>query len=628
MNSNPSKDKFTQFIEKIRIVLNQRSLEGFTDLFSSFSEFERYYFSRDNRNKQKGIYLTQNPITEFLIKRIIIRYLKEYFLGNDSFPPNLENFEDITTLDFDVKHVICERLLALRVIDPACGTGVFLLDYIKILHQLIQTTYNETDLPEKILKVIKNLYGFDINESAILLSVLNCLKWFNSLNYDLKEYLISFKSNFRVVNSINDDAITTKFDLIIGNPPYGNILSAEYKQILKQNNIISSDIYCIFLLKALEWSKGLIAFVTPKSFLIRQSYIRFRDLLLTKANLIEVVDIGPNIFPLATNEVQILIFEPKNNRIKNLEVFKFPRTRIITYKNQVYDTLKICYNKFCKYNQKAKKVYAYTTEDRCPFCKKATFSMNRIRIKSNLRKLALIEKIESQGNLNYLNIVDFPHLIRGEEDKGLKAVRAQLNKSGGDCYFLNAKKHFSYYFYNKKKSFDLNSITPEKLKGSNYEYYTKPKLLIKHNSIIPEAAYSEEKVCFTSSIYSLIEKTPIELKFLCSIINSSVTQFYCVYGINNQMNTTINLNQYMIRHLPIVEIERSGKRELAKEVDLISTALRKASGIVNQPVKRSYKAMEDIIFEYFNITNEEKKEIIEDLQNRINFTKEIYRESN
>ncbi len=628
MNSNPSKDKFTQFIEKIRIVLNQRSLEGFTDLFSSFSEFERYYFSRDNRNKQKGIYLTQNPITEFLIKRIIIRYLKEYFLGNDSFPPNLENFEDITTLDFDVKHVICERLLALRVIDPACGTGVFLLDYIKILHQLIQTTYNETDLPEKILKVIKNLYGFDINESAILLSVLNCLKWFNSLNYDLKEYLISFKSNFRVVNSINDDAITTKFDLIIGNPPYGNILSAEYKQILKQNNIISSDIYCIFLLKALEWSKGLIAFVTPKSFLLRQSYIRFRDLLLTKANLIEVVDIGPNIFPLATNEVQILIFEPKNNRIKNLEVFKFPRTRIITYKNQVYDTLKICYNKFCKYNQKAKKVYAYTTEDRCPFCKKATFSMNRIRIKSNLRKLALIEKIESQGNLNYLNIVDFPHLIRGEEDKGLKAVRAQLNKSGGDCYFLNAKKHFSYYFYNKKKSFDLNSITPEKLKGSNYEYYTKPKLLIKHNSIIPEAAYSEEKVCFTSSIYSLIEKTPIELKFLCSIINSSVTQFYCVYGINNQMNTTINLNQYMIRHLPIVEIERSGKRELAKEVDLISTALRKASGIVNQPVKRSYKAMEDIIFEYFNITNEEKKEIIEDLQNRINFTKEIYRESN
>ena len=49
------------------------------------------------------------------------------------------------------------------------------------------------------------------------------------------------------------------------------------------------------------------------------------------------------------------------------------------------------------------------------------------------------------GNLNYLNIKDFPMLIRGEEDKGLKQVKKLLQTSNrGSCAFINAKGDFKY----------------------------------------------------------------------------------------------------------------------------------------------------------------------------------------
>ena len=99
-----------------------------------------------------------------------------------------------------------------------------------------------------------------------------------------------------------------------------------------------------------------------------------------------------------------------------------------------------------------------------------------------------MEKIEKNGNLNYLNPKEFPKMIRGEEDKGLKKVKKKIINDGSrSCYFINAKDDFKYYFFYKRKSLNLEEINAKILKGNNYEYYILPKLLIKHNNIVPEA---------------------------------------------------------------------------------------------------------------------------------------------
>ncbi|HEC40214.1 MAG TPA: hypothetical protein ENI29_18390, partial [bacterium] len=142
-----------------------------------------------------------------------------------------------------------------------------------------------------------------------------------------------------------------------------------------------------------------------------------------------------------------------------------------------------------------------------------------------------------------------------------------------------------------------------------YEFYVGPKMLIKHNNIFPEAIYTEENVCFTSSIYSLLHNDINELKYLCSVLNSKLIKFYCTYAINNQKDTTINLNQYMIRHLPIVKIDNQIKMDLAKIVDIINNSYKKGK-IHEAKIHKLRERVDNLIFELYLINKEEKKIIL------------------
>ncbi|MFX0037674.1 MAG: TaqI-like C-terminal specificity domain-containing protein, partial [Candidatus Hermodarchaeota archaeon] len=152
----------------------------------------------------------------------------------------------------------------------------------------------------------------------------------------------------------------------------------------------------------------------------------------------------------------------------------------------------------------------------------------------------------------------------------------------------------------------------------------KPKLLIKHNNIIPEAIYSEENVCFTSSIYSLIHDDVAELKYLCAILNSILIQFYCIYAINNQKDTTINLNQYMIRHLPIVKSNGKIKNIIIKKVNEIYNLLYMNKGFINKDIYQIIRQIDDIIFNLYSIKKIERDLIISKTIAQINYFRTIY----
>ncbi|TFF86037.1 MAG: hypothetical protein EU517_01005, partial [Promethearchaeota archaeon] len=330
--------------------------------------------------------------------------------------------------------------------------------------------------------------------------------------------------------------------------------------------------------------------------------------------LLKIYDIGPNIFKAATNEVHILLYEKKNGRPKDLEVYSNTGLKMLTYNDQKFDKLKMCKNSKCPLNDKLKKIHVYTLQSECPYCSFKTERLNRIRIKINASMLNLVNKIDQNGNLNYININDFPKLIRGEEDKGLKAVKRLLkNHTRESCVFINAKSDLTYYRYQKNKSFDIKKIPPEKMKGNDYEYYLKPKLLIKHNTTYPVSVYTEERVCFTSSIYSLLHDSKIELKFLCALLNSTLIKFYCIFGINNQVNTTINLNQYMIRHLPVIAANDDTKEKLATKVDSINSFYKQLKDKTHR-IATLKEEIDTIIFQLYSISEEEKMLVFKNIQ--------------
>lgn len=622
-------EDFQKFKEFIIIFDNSIKTDDFHQLkklIPLIDEFEEKFLNSYHKRKKEGTFYTDKEISNFIVSETLVHLINKKFNNNDLISKKIKNINDIYKFDIRSKEKLIKLLFTLKICDPACGSGEFLLSSAKIIFNIIKKLNANTIAANVKNQILNNLYGYDINEYAVKLCILKLLKWYKE-NFDErgKKIVSILKSNIVLNNSLINSNFP-EFDIIIGNPPYGNILNQTDKDILKKGNIFYKDIYCAFLLKALEWSKEVIGFLVPKSFLLRQSYINFRQKFLSKVNILKIYDIGSKMFKTATNEVQIVLYENnKTYKKKDLKVYNYPKTKIITYPNQFVDSLRICFNLNCPLILQSKKLYVYTFANKCPFCGSDTVEMNRIRIKPNEEIYNLIEKIEKVGDLNYLNPVDFPKMIRGEEEKGLKLVKSNLKKdTNGSCFFISARNDFTYYKFKKIKSFNIEEINSNILKGNNYEYYKQPKLLIKHNNIIPEAIYTEDNVCFTSSIYSLLHSQSDELKYICAILNSALIQFYCIYGINNQKDTTINLNQYMIRHLPIIGINSKIKKLIVEKVEKINSLLITNDLITNENVDRLLKDIDDIIFKQYSISEREKNLIISELRKQIKHFQILY----
>jgi len=614
--------KLKNLIQKI-ISGNFQQLKS---VFSLIDILEENFLSNYHKRKKEGVYYTDEEISRFIVNEALLLLINKKLICANGDSIKVQRIDDIFNQDSVIKQKISKTLLNTTICDPACGSGIFLLSSIDVICKIIKRLNPALEMLEIKKKLLKNLYGYDINEQAIDLSILKLFRWYaDEERTGFNEIISKLRENIKPRNTLIDSNLG-KFNIIIGNPPYGNILNKADKEYLKEENSFYKDIYCSFIFKALSWSNEIIGFLVPKSFLLRQGYLEFRNTLLAKANLLKIIDMGSKLFKNATNEVQILLYENKeHNNNRDLNVYDFPEKKIITYKNQKVDSLRVCLNAKCPLYLKSKKLYAYTYKKDCPYCSSKTLTLNRVRIKPNPLIFKLINKIEKTGDLNYLNPISFPKLIRGEEDKGLKLVRKKLkNHDKATCFFISARNDFGYYFINKNKSFNIEEIEAAKLKGNNYEYYKSAKLLIKHNNIIPETIYTEENVCFTSSIYSLLHHDSNELKFLCSVFNSILIQFYCTYAINNQKNTTINLNQYMIRHIPIVNIDSQIKAKLANKVDEITDLFQKNHNKSYEGVKHLLKEIDDIIFTSYSISDDEKQVIISDMKNRIKHFENIY----
>jgi len=609
-----------ELYESVRKALESDNKLSLNENLKQIDKIERFFLQNYNKRKNEGVYFTQKYIADYIISQTLTEFFNSR-LGE----MNLTSLEEIKPLNQNEYRSILKLLNKTLICDPSCGSGVFLLSYIDIIFGLFEEIcpIDELDTVKRVL--IENIHGYDINDYSIKLCILKLLgriskeKSINLLN------LISILESHITVKNVIKDPPSLKFGLLVGNPPYGNILDKSLKQNLRAENVFVNDIYCIFILKAIEWSNGMIGFLVPKSFLLRQGYVRFRNLLLLKANLLKIIDVGPNLFKKATNEVQIIIYQNRGKELKNLEVLDYPNNKIITYNNQSFDKLRICQSSNCPLSNKSKKIHVYTKEKNCPSCKNETLQLNRIRIKATADILDLINKIEDVGDLNYINTLDFPYFIRGEEDKGLKEIRAIIKDHANDtCLFINAKDDFDYFSIKPNKSFDIESISPQTLKGRNYEYYNGQKLLIKHNNVIPQAIYTDKKVCFTSSIYSILHENITELKYLCGIINSALMQFYCIYGINNQKDTTINLNQYMIRHFPIKRSGEDIKEEVSERVDFILNYLAATGGKFDDTTHYATRELDKIIFQIYSISKNEQKLILSKLSEHSSYFDSVY----
>ncbi|MBY9005042.1 MAG: Eco57I restriction-modification methylase domain-containing protein, partial [Candidatus Lokiarchaeota archaeon] len=276
--------------ESVRKAIKSDSIAILNEKLNQIDKIELLFLQNYNKRKNEGVFFTQKYIADYIISQTLTE-----FLNSRIKKINLTSLEEIKSLTQNDYKSILNLINTTLICDPSCGSGVFLLSYIDIVFNLLQEICPGDEIETLERGIIKNIYGYDINEDSIKLCILKLLRRLSNLKSVNLLNMLSILESHIIVKDVIIDPPTLKFGLLVGNPPYGNILDNSLKQKLRTENVFVNDIYCIFILKALEWNDGMIGFLIPKSFLLRQGYVRFRNQLLLKANLLKIIDIGPNL---------------------------------------------------------------------------------------------------------------------------------------------------------------------------------------------------------------------------------------------------------------------------------------------------------------------------------------------
>lgn len=139
-----------------------------------------------------------------------------------------------------------------------------------------------------------------------------------------KELFELSKQQYSSLNIFNDDYLTkqfdTKFDLIIGNPPYFEFTpSKELKKIFKNVIIGRVNIYTLFVKKAIDELNynGILSFVIPTALLSSSSFSLVRKYILANCNILYIEKLNSNDFSDALQQTMIFQCIKKNNNLSD-----------------------------------------------------------------------------------------------------------------------------------------------------------------------------------------------------------------------------------------------------------------------------------------------------------------------
>jgi hypothetical protein len=218
-----------------------------------------------------------------------------------------------------------DALRKLRIVDPACGSGVFLViafDFLKAEYERVNKKLEQLRGREGALSDVEaidsdilsnNLYGVDVNAESIEITKISL--WLKTARRG--KVLDSLDHNLRVGDSLIEDAsfaylehgfswrpafpevfVEGGFDVVLSNPPYVRMeLIKTMKPYLERRfQVVAdrADLYCYFYERGLSLLKqgGRLGFISSSSFFKTGSGAPLREFLIANATLESVTDFG------------------------------------------------------------------------------------------------------------------------------------------------------------------------------------------------------------------------------------------------------------------------------------------------------------------------------------------------
>ncbi|MGI9461028.1 MAG: Eco57I restriction-modification methylase domain-containing protein [Alphaproteobacteria bacterium] len=571
--------------------------KSITDIESLTGEYD------EQKRKKDGIYYTPTYITEYMIEQTIGGWLDDKKNNIKANPDSKEWWQEYADI-----------LKSIKIVDPACGSGAFLVkafDYLqnewrKVHRENIELDYNY----EQIL--INNIYGVDINVASVGITKLSL--WLQTAHN--KKPLTTLDDNIKIGNSLINEEYAAGyyheyegkffqekmatlfnqtereelikkglqtplefdwqekfsnilsnggFDIVIGNPPYVNSKIMKKFQSTERDWLVKNyksckknwDLYIPFYELALHITnpQAKICFITPNKWLSAPYGKSLRDLCFNQIK--KIIDVsmievfdGIGIYP-----VIILLDKIISNQII-----------VEHFKN----------NKFELLNNVDKK---------------------NITILGSIldKNYTIIKKIDSISTKlkNFCNVED-PCIV----DEAYKKIKKQLfdNKSP----IFDNKKYFKFVntgtidpyiflwgsidtnYLNKKYKYPL--IEKEWLRINlkrRHEQATADKIIFSGLGKKLESMVGNDILAGLSTI--IARNFVINKLYLLSILNSRVINFFIrgMYKTQGMAGGDVNLTPHIISSIPIKKISEIEQKPFIQRATAIIEKKSKLYNLTN-----------------------------------------------
>jgi len=301
--------------------------QSITDIEQKHAEARGETLPKTSKRKREGVVYTPGFVTRFIVDHTIGENLRERF---ESLLADHSDGEDAAgairwrdgNAEMRFWRAYLDCVTGLRVLDPDCGSGAFLIaafDFLKaeqtrVRERLIELepgllVYSGADADVEI--ITRNLYGVDVNSESVEITKLSLwiktakrgrqlesldqtIRWGNSLieDSDFHRRAFEWQSGFHEIFAGGG------FDIVIGNPPYVRMeLIKPFKPYLeKRYQVVAdrADLYAYFFELGVRLLKpgGRLGYISSSTFFRTGAGEGLRRYLIENAEIEAVVDFG------------------------------------------------------------------------------------------------------------------------------------------------------------------------------------------------------------------------------------------------------------------------------------------------------------------------------------------------
>lgn len=516
-----------------------------------------------SKRKKDGIFYTPAYIVDYIVRNSLGKYLEEheerikeaYKLKGDITEKNYRKRElEAYTQYQTVLHTV-------KVLDPACGSGAFLVrvfDFLLAENKRVANILYDTNDQIKLWddestfrEILKNnIYGVDLNEESVEITKLSL--WLKSAVRGKK--LQTLDNNIKCGNSLIDDPAVAGdkafnwntefadiiasggFDVIVGNPPYVQLSKVtsttkdEKAYLLNKYRTsgwrLNTYIFFIHLAKMLLGNEWKMWFIIPNTLLTQDYYKDTRKLLVnTNFKLFEVVIYAWMEFIDAVVETMTILIDNcffwSNITIKKQEFWAMNIVNNLDYEAIQQDEM-------FRINPNTEKI-ALNLLKKFPKISK-NFSINQAIALKWDKSLSIFKEY----NPNYKKIIDWKHIQK-----------------------------YSLTWWGDYLDYHLDRIHSCK----SIDIFTQPKIFFRRVGGNLIATYDENHYFALNTLIVMTPKDRINLKYLLSLFNSKLID-YCYSSLFKSSKKVFSeIQARSIGELPLPEISSSEQQPFIERAD-------------------------------------------------------------